>query len=96
LADGLNGPALDELDAYLERLEPGAIVSFALRCPACDHGWSAAIDVGEALWAELQHAAERFLIEVDALARAYGWTERDVFHLSPTRRAAYLQLVGAS
>lgn len=86
---------IDELSRSLEALDPGAIVSFQLRCPTCDTEWPAVIDVGEAIWSELQHAAERSLIEVDALARAYGWTEDQVMGLSPTRRAAYLQLVGA-
>lgn len=99
-----DGEALDELDdeavadlsTHLEGLDPGALVSFALHCPDCGHDWSAAIDVGDALWSELKHAAERALIEIDALARAYGWTEREVLSLSPVRRAAYLQLVDAS
>ena len=98
-----DGEALDELDdeavadlsTHLEGLDPGALVSFALNCPDCGHDWSAAIDVGDALWSELQRAAERALIEIDALARAYGWTEREVLSLSPVRRAAYLQLVDA-
>ena len=85
--------AIEELGRRLERLDPGAVVSFELRCPACAHDWSAMLDVGEALWTELQRAAERTLTEVDALARAYGWTETEVMRLSPTRRAAYLQLV---
>ncbi len=85
-----------ELSAQLDALDPGAVLGFALNCPACGHGWSAAIDVGCALWSELQRAAERALIEIDALARAYGWTERDVLSLSPVRRAAYLQLAGAA
>ena len=84
---------IEELGRRLERLDPGAVVSFELHCPACAHDWSAMLDVGEALWTELQRAAERTLIEVDALARAYGWTETEVMRLSPTRRAAYLQLV---
>lgn len=94
--DALDDEAVDALDAHLERLDPGAVVSFALQCPSCHRDWSATVDVGEAVWAELRRAAERSLIEVDALARAYGWTEGDVLRLSPMRRAAYLQLVGAA
>jgi hypothetical protein len=86
---------LDKVDAVLERLDPGAVVAFALECPACGHRWQAAVDVGDAIWSELQHAAERSLLEVDALARAYGWTESEVLRLSPIKRAAYLQLTGA-
>ncbi len=94
--DELDEQAVADLSAHIERLDPGAVVSFALHCPDCGHDWSAAIDVGNALWSELQRAAEGALIEIDALARAYGWTEREVLSLSPVRRAAYLQLVGAS
>jgi hypothetical protein len=86
--------AIDELGQRLERLDPGALVSFQLDCPACRHEWPAVLDVGEALWLELQRSAERTLADVDTLARAYGWTEAEVMELSPTRRAAYLQLVG--
>jgi hypothetical protein len=84
---------IEELGQRLEQLDRGATVGFALHCPACAHEWSAMLDAGEALWAELQRAAERSLIEIDALARAYGWTEQEIMRLSPTRRAAYLQLV---
>jgi hypothetical protein len=87
---------IEELGRRLERLDPDATIGFPLRCPACGHGWSAALDVGEALWSELQRAAEQSLAEIHALACAYGWTEEEVLRLSPTRRAAYLQLVEGS
>ena len=87
--------AIEGLEAHLEALDPAASITFELRCIACGHEWSSLLDVGEALSAELQRAAERTLTEVDALARAYGWTEAEVMQLSPIRRTAYLQLVGA-
>lgn len=86
---------LERLGQCLERLDPAASIGFTLVCPACSHAWTARIDVGEALWTEVRRAAERRLLEVDALARVYGWTEADVLRLSPTRRTAYLQLVEA-
>lgn len=91
----LDGPAVEELERHLEALDPAATIAFQLCCVGCGHEWSSLLDVGEALAAELQRAAERTLTEVDALARAYGWTEAEVLHLSPVRRAAYIQLVGA-
>lgn len=96
-ADGLalDESAIDRLERHLESLDPAATISFQLRCVGCDHEWSSLLDVGEALSAELQRSAERTLTEVDALARAYGWTEAEVLQLSPVRRAAYLQLVEA-
>lgn len=89
----LDDRAIDELGRRIEALDPAAVVGFALSCPECGHGWSAAVDIAEALWSELRLAAERTLTDVDALARAYGWAEHEVLHLSPARRAAYLQLV---
>jgi hypothetical protein len=83
------------LSQRLEELEPGAHVGFDLACPACSKSWHASMNVGEVFWGELQVRAERLLLDVDALARAYGWSEAQVLALSPTRRAAYLQLVGA-
>jgi hypothetical protein len=84
------------LSREMEALEPGASVSFDLTCPACHTAWSAPMDPGGVVWSELQARAERLLLDVDVLARAYGWRESDVLALSPTRRAAYLQLAGAA
>jgi hypothetical protein len=91
----LPAPVLDALSQRMETLDPGANVSFALECPQCATRWDAPLDVGQMVWQKVQAAAERLLLDVDALARAYGWTEREVLRLSPLRRAAYLQLVAA-
>jgi hypothetical protein len=86
-------PVLDALSRHMETLDPGASVSFALDCPQCATHWQAPLDVGEMLWQKVRAAAERVLLDIDMLARAYGWTEREVLRLSPLRRAAYLQMV---
>ncbi len=91
--------AEEEIDLLVDRIEsldPAASIDFALICPDCRHQWPAPVDVAGAVWTEVQRAAERSLTEVDALARAYGWSEEEVVSLSPVRRAAYLQLVAAS
>ena len=93
----LNVRALDEqsLDAISQRmqaLDPAASVAFAAECPACAARWDAACDVGEVVWQKIAAAAERTLLDIDTLARAYGWTEGEVLALTPLRRAAYLQL----
>ena len=91
----LPAPVLEALSQHMELLDPAANVSFALECPQCAVHWDARLDVGQLVWQKLQAAAERVLLDVDALARAYGWTEPEVLRLSPTRRAAYLQLATA-
>ena len=37
--------------------------------------------------------AARLLAEIHTLARAYGWSERDLLGMSAVRRAAYLGMV---
>jgi hypothetical protein len=76
----------------LEALDPAAALSFVVDCPACAHRWDAAFDPARSLWAFVQARAEQTLIDIDALARRYGWNEAEVLALSPTRRRAYLQL----
>lgn len=86
---------LDALSQRMEALDPAASVSFAVACPHCDAQWEARLDVGQLVWQKIQAAAESLLLDIDALARAYGWTEREVLQLNPLRRAAYLQMVSA-
>ncbi|MCK1393818.1 hypothetical protein IVB29_24045 [Bradyrhizobium sp. 1] len=92
----LDQDTLNKIESELERCDPGAVLAFTLDCPDCGHAWQAVIDIAPALWAEVQAAAERSLLEVDALAREYGWSEAEVLALPHVRRAAYLQLAGAS
>jgi hypothetical protein len=87
--------ALDAVSRRMEALDPGATVSFAVDCPDCMAHWDAPLDVGQLVWQKVQTSAERLLLDVDVLARAYGWTEREVLSLTPARRAAYLQIVTA-
>ena len=82
----------DAISNALDRADPGAAFSFMVTCPECDAPWDAPLDMGGVLWSEIQTRAERILLEVDAIARVYGWTEPQVLALSPARRAAYLQL----
>ena len=49
----------------------------------------------EFFWTEIAAQAQRLLREIDALARAYGWTEREILSLPAQRRQAYLELVAA-
>jgi hypothetical protein len=81
------------VDAALASGDPQADITFELECPACRHRWSALLDIGEVLWTELQQRARRLLLEVDVLARAYHWSERDILQLPAARRRRYLDLV---
>src|SRR5438876_935260 len=69
-----------------------ADVSVALACPACEERWTSLLDLPSYLWTELGAEARRLLADVDALARAYGWSEDVVLALPARRRRAYLEL----
>jgi hypothetical protein len=75
--------------------DPLADIRVNLSCPACEHKWGATFDIVSFLWTEIEAWAWRILSEVHTLARAYGWPERDILALSPTRRQFYLEMVGA-
>jgi hypothetical protein len=74
--------------------DPQAEVRIALKCPACSHQWSAMFDIGSFLWGEIEDWAQRLLLDVHALASAYGWSERDILTMSPRRRRFYLDVMG--
>ena len=86
---------IDAVSRRMETLDPAALLTFALECPECSRRWIAPLDVDHLLWTKVQAATERLLLDIDALARVYGWTEREVLALNPIRRAAYVQLAGA-
>jgi hypothetical protein len=97
-ADGrVNAAALpaevrDAVSQAMAEADPLAEVLVDLSCSACGGAFTADLDVGSFVWAELQARARRLMKEVDVLARAYGWTETEVLALSERRRAAYLEL----
>ncbi len=84
---------LGDVEARLEAADPIADLRLAVSCEACGHAWDATLDAGALLWDEVRRHAEGLLGQVAALARAYGWTERDVLALSHRRRAAYLGML---
>ncbi len=84
---------LGDVEARLEAADPIADLRLAVSCEACGHAWDTTLDAGALLWDEVRRHAEGLLGQVAALARAYGWTERDVLALSPRRRAAYLGML---
>lgn len=101
---GPDGPAtaaalpvavMEAIASRMAEADPHAELLLDLTCPACGVRWQAPLDVASLLWAEVSVNARRLLLEVDALARAYGWRESEILALSPTRRATYLELATA-
>lgn len=76
-------------------LDPRADVLLDLTCPACAHAWQSPLDIVSALWSELRGRVQGLLLDVDALARAYGWSERTILDLSDVRRRLYVQMAAS-
>jgi hypothetical protein len=78
-----------------ERINAAAELTCTIACPACASAETLDLDLARFLWLEVRHAARRLMEEVDALAGAYGWSERTIVRMSPRRRGAYLGMLDA-
>lgn len=92
--DEIPAAAVEAFAAYLAEREPAAEIALNLACPACGRQWELALDIVSFFWREVQSAARRVVLEVDALARSYGWSENEILGMSPARRQLYLEMVG--
>ena len=70
----------------------GAALLVSLACTACGEKWEVAFDPSSFLAEELGAEARRAMAEVASLARAYGWSEREILAMSAARRQGYLEL----
>jgi hypothetical protein len=94
-SDKLPQEVIESVIKSMAEADPLADIQLDLTCPSCDHRWRAVFDIVSFLWTEIEAWAWRMLSDVHTLARAYGWGERDILALSPTRRQFYLEMVGA-
>lgn len=90
-AEAVPPEVLDALAEAIAKEDPQADVRFDLRCPACDHAWSALLDISAYFWEELEEVLRRLTDDVHALAQAYGWTEPQILSMSEARRRWYLE-----
>jgi uncharacterized protein YbaR (Trm112 family) len=94
-SDKLPPEIVESVIKSLAEADPLADIQLSLTCPSCEHRWRVLFDIVSFLWTEIEVWAWRILSDVHTLARAYGWSERDILTLSPTRRQFYLEMVGA-
>ncbi|HEX6711212.1 MAG TPA: hypothetical protein VF068_12850 [Rubrobacter sp.] len=79
------------LAAEMEARDPQAETLLDFECPECGLRWQALFEVMTFLWTELQARARDLLNDVHDLARAYGWSEKDILGMSAVRRRYYLE-----
>jgi len=82
---------LAALGEELARVDPLGDLKLTLACANCGHQWPAFLDIAAFLWSELKRRAESLLEDVHVLASAYGWSEADVFAMTPTRRRFFME-----
>ncbi|MFG2328067.1 hypothetical protein ACGFMM_00430 [Streptomyces sp. NPDC048604] len=89
----LPGAVREALTDAMAAADPLADLLVDLRCPDCELEFTADLDVAAFAWAEVECRGRQLLLDVDALARSYGWSEREVLALSEPRRASYVRIL---
>jgi hypothetical protein len=90
--DELSTDEVAKVEDALERAFPLLNILIAMRCDDCATGFAQRLDPVPLLWSHIVRLAGQALADVDLLARTYGWTEAEVFALSPARRRHYCGL----
>lgn len=94
-AEKLPEDVAQKVAEQIAAMDPQADMRIELSCPACAESWKEVFDIVSFFWTEIDAWARRTLQEVNVLARAYGWSERDILALSPMRRQIYLSIAQA-
>lgn len=94
LPDALPAALIAAASVAMAGADPDADIELGAICPGCGVEQALIFDIGNCLWDDLTRAARRLIREVHHLARAYGWTEAEVFAVPRRRRLEYL-LVGS-
>jgi hypothetical protein len=88
-------PVVDlSLDRF-QQMNESAEIRVQFHCAVCRNHASVDVDIARFFLGEIASAARRLMADIHALARAYGWSERSIAGMSASRRAAYLEMLGA-
>ena len=86
---------VEALSDAMAKADPQAEIIISLGCPNCGKHWELIFDIAHFFWNEIAAQGQRLVYEIDALARAYGWTEREILSLPLQRRRTYLEMLAA-
>ena len=90
----LPAPVVREVAGRMADEDPDALIDLGVTCPACGASERVAFDAASYVWTEVEALGGRLVREVRVLASAFGWGEAEILALPPSRRNAYLELVG--
>jgi hypothetical protein len=88
------GDDVDAAETLLATCDPNADCLIDLACPACAASAQLTVDALALLRRGLARGGD-ILMQVDRLARSYGWSEAEILALPRTRRQRYLTLLDA-
>ena len=91
--EALPDAVVDAVGERVIEVDPQVEVRFSLNCAVCETRFSAVFEAVEFVWCEVVALAGNTLEEVVLLARAFGWSERDILGMTPRRRQRYLDMV---
>ena len=91
----LSDDVVEALSHAMAKADPQAEIIISLGCPNCGKHWELLFDIAHFFWNEIAGQAQRLVYEIDALARTYGWTEREILSLPAQRRRTYLEMLAA-
>ena len=86
---------LEAVAAGMASADPQAEIELSLECPACGETFASPLDIASFLWHEIEAHVAGTLRQVALLASAFGWSEREILAMNPSRRACYMELAGA-
>ena len=95
MPDELSDEVVEALSHAIVKADPRAEIIISLGCPNCGKHWELLFDIAHFFWNEIAAQAQRLVYEIDALARTYGWTEREILGLPAQRRRTYLEMLAA-
>lgn len=93
LPNEVSDKVVEALSDAMAKADPQAEIIISLGCPNCGKHWELLFDIAHFFWNEIAAQAQRLVYEIDALARAYGWTEREILGLPAQRRRTYLEML---
>jgi hypothetical protein len=84
---------VEAIGEEMARADPMAEILVSAQCPECGEAAEETLDIASFLWDEIAARARRRLLEIHALASAYGWSEAEILALSEARRGLYFEAV---
>ncbi len=93
--EAVGAAALERLAERFEALDPAARIVVDLRCAECEAALRASVDIAEFVAAAIDLDVDGLFRQIDAIARAYGWSERAILALPADRRGTYVAMIAA-